>query len=233
MKIHAGTSGYGYRQWEGGFYPRRVSPGEMLRFYSKHFGTVEVNNTFYRMPTEGVLASWADQVPGDFIFAFKAPRVITHLKRLKDVVQETGHLFGTLSVLGARLGPVLFQFPESFDADPGVLKAFLALVPRTISCAFEFRSESRHDTGILDLLRENECSLCISDSEDDREVRIIRTAPWGYLRLRRSAYGEAELERWLQEIRSQDWTRAFVFFKHDEAADGPGSAMRFNGLVSV
>lgn len=233
MKILAGTSGYGYRQWEGGFYPRRVSPGEMLRFYSKHFGTVEVNNTFYRMPTEGVLASWADQVPGDFIFAFKAPRVITHLKRLKDAAQETGHLFRILSALGARLGPVLFQFPESFDADPGLLKAFLALVPRTIPCAFEFRSESRHDTGILDLLREKECSLCISDSEDDREVRIIRTAPWGYLRLRRSAYGEAELARWLQEIRSQDWTRAFVFFKHDEAADRPGSAMRFNELLSA
>ena len=117
MKIHVGTSGYGYKEWKGKFYPEKISPKEMLRFYAERLGTVEINNTFYHMPTESVLSSWAEQVPDDFVFAFKAPQVITHLKRLKNVDEETEYLFGTLSVLEGKLGPVLFQFPKSFHAD--------------------------------------------------------------------------------------------------------------------
>src|SRR5512136_2120069 len=128
MKIYVGTSGYGYKEWKGIFYPEKISPKEMLRFYSERFGTVEINNTFYHMPTENVLTSWAEQVPDDFVFAFKAPQVITHIKRLRNVGEETGYLFRTLSVLDRKLGPVLFQFPKSFRADPTTLKDFLALI---------------------------------------------------------------------------------------------------------
>ena len=109
MKIFIGTSGYGYKEWKGRFYPEKISPKEMLRFYSEHLATVEINDTFYHMPTEPVLTSWAEQVPDDFVFAIKAPQVITHLKRLKDVGGETGYLFRTLSTLDRKLGPVLFQ----------------------------------------------------------------------------------------------------------------------------
>src|SRR4030066_2232477 len=102
MKIHIGTSGFGYKEWKGNFYPEKISPKEMLRFYSERFNTVEINNTFYHMPTEGLLASWAEQVPRDFVFAIKAPQVITHMKRLRNVGVETEYLFRSLSVLDRK-----------------------------------------------------------------------------------------------------------------------------------
>jgi uncharacterized protein YecE (DUF72 family) len=233
MRIYVGTSGYGYKEWKGIFYPEKISAREMLHFYSERFGTVEINNTFYRMPTESVLTSWADQVPDDFVFALKAPQVITHVKRLKNVDAEMDYLFRTISVLGQRLGPVLFQLPKSFHADLPALKNFLALVPRTISCAFEFRSPSWLEAGIVDLLREKGCSLCTPDSDENAATEIISTASWGYLRLRRVDYTEVELSQWMQRILSQKWQRAFVFFKHEEeAGKGPDMAIHFHDLVN-
>ena len=142
MEIYVGTSGYGYKEWEGKFYPEKISPEEMLRFYSERLGAVEINNTFYRMPKENVLASWAEQVPDDFVFALKAPQVIMHLKRLRNVDAEIKYLFRSLSVLDGKLRPVLFQFPKSFHADRTALEDFLSLIPVNMSCAFEFRSPS-------------------------------------------------------------------------------------------
>ncbi len=133
MKMYVGTSGYSYQEWKGRFYPDKMPPGEMLRFYAGRFNAVEINNTFYRMPTESVLTAWAAQVSGDFRFAVKAPQVMTHFKRLRGVDEEAAYLFRTLAVLKDRLGPVLFQFPKSFKADRGVLEDFLALVPGTVS----------------------------------------------------------------------------------------------------
>ncbi len=230
MKIYVGTSGYGYKEWKGKFYPEKISPKEMLRFYSGRLGAVEINNTFYHMPMEGVLASWAGQVPDDFVFALKAPQVITHLKRLRNVGGETEYLFRTLSVLERKLGPVLFQFPKSFHADRPALEGFLALIP-DMSCAFEFRSPSWLDVEILDLLRERGCSLCIADADENPTNEIINTAPWGYLRLRRSDYTDADLSQWMERILSQKWERAFVFFKHGEEAKGPEMALRFRELA--
>ncbi len=204
----------------------------MLRFYSERLDTVEINNTFYRMPTEAVLESWAGEVAGGFIFALKAPQVITHLKRLRDVEEETSHLFRTLSVLEEKLGPVLFQFPGSFRADRPALKDFLDLVPDT-SCAFEFRSRSWLDAEILDLLHEKGHSLCAADTDENPANEIISTASWGYLRLRRSGYTDADLSQWLERILSQKWKKVFVFFKHEEAAKGAEMAMRFRGLAEA
>ncbi|MFA4901557.1 MAG: DUF72 domain-containing protein [Desulfobaccales bacterium] len=231
MKIYVGTSGYGYKEWKGKFYPEKISPKEMLRFYSERLSAVEINNTFYRMPTEGVLASWAEQVPDDFIFALKAPQVITHRKRMRNVSGETEYLFRTLSVLDRKLGPVLFQFPASFHADRPRLKDFLDLIPGNMSCAFEFRSPSWLDVEILDLLRGRGCSLCIADADENPADGIINTAPWGYLRLRRSDYTDADLSQWLEKILAQKWEKAFVFFKHEEEAKGPEMAIGFRELT--
>jgi len=231
VKIHIGTSGYAYKEWKGRFYPERIAPGEMLRFYSGRFRTVEVNNTFYRMPKESVLGSWAQQVPGDFIFGFKAPRAITHLKRLRNVHEEAAYLFRTLSVLGAKLGPVLFQLPGSFRADREALTDFLGLIPGGRACAFEFRSPTWLEEDILDRLREVGTSLCVADTDEKPADRILPTAPWGYLRLRRSEYTDADLARWLERILEQRWERAFLFFKHEEEARGPETAARFQALV--
>ncbi len=227
MKIYVGTSGYGYKAWKGKFYPEKISAPEMLHFYAERLGTVEINNTFYRMPTESVLMAWAKQVPDDFVFAFKAPQVITHLKRLHNIREETEYLLMTLSVLGSRLGPVLFQFPHSFPADHQALQDFLVLLPRTISCAFEFRSPSWLNDGILNLLRAKGCSLCIADLDEAPAREIISTASWGYLRLRRSDYTDADLSHWLKKILTQKWKQAFVFFKHEDEARGPEMAMQF------
>ncbi len=195
------------------------------------FDTVEINNTFYRLPTGGVLTSWAEQVPDDFIFAFKAPQKITHLKRLKNVGEETGYLFRVLSLLERKLGPVLFQFPKTFRVDRPTLEAFLDLIPGRLPCAFEFRSPSGRQTEILDLLREKDYCLCIADADENPAEEIIPTASWGYLRLRRSDYTEADLSQWLERILAQKWEKAFVFFKHADEALGPKLANRFQELA--
>jgi uncharacterized protein YecE (DUF72 family) len=231
MKIYIGTSGYGYREWKGKFYPEKISPKEMLRFYSESLNSVEISTTFYHMPTEGVLVSWAEQVPDDFVFALKAPQVITHLKRLKNVEEETDYLFRTLLVLKRKLGPVLFQFPGSFRADRPALESFLSLIPGNASCAFEFRSPSWLNVEIPDLLSERGFSLCIADADENPANEIIGTAAWGYLRLRRSDYTDADLLQWMERVLSQKWERAFVFFKHEVEAKGAELAMRFQELA--
>jgi uncharacterized protein YecE (DUF72 family) len=231
MKIFVGTSGYGYKEWKGKFYPAKISPKEMLHFYAERLSAVEINNTFYHMPTEPVLASWAEQVPDDFVLALKAPQVITHLKRLRNVEAETEYLFRTLPILDRKLGPVLFQFPKSFHVDRPRLEDFLTLIPGKISCAFEFRSPSWLDNEILDLLSAREYSLCTADADENPAARVISTAPWGYLRLRRSDYTEADLAQWLEKILAQKWDKAFVFFKHEGEARGPEMAIRFRELA--
>ena len=231
MKIFAGASGYSYKEWKGGFYPEKISPRDMLRFYAARLITVEINNTFYHMPTVTVLASWAEQVPDDFVFAIKAPQVITHQKRLRDVGGETEYLFKTLSSLDRKLGPILFQFPPNFRADLPRLEDFLALIPGHFSCAFEFRHPSWLETDILDLLHGKGLSLCLADTEDNPVTEIIRTASWGYLRLRRADYRDAELSQWLERILAQPWEQAFVFFKHEGTAKGPELAIHFRELA--
>ena len=233
MKIYVGTSGYAYKEWKGKFYPEKISPQEMLRFYSRRLNTVEINNTFYRMPKQSVLKSWSDQVPDGFVFALKAPQRITHVKRLRDVSDECEYLFRTLSVLDEKLGPILFQFPKSFRAALPALKDFLALVPGEMACAFELRNPSWLDDAILDLLRERGLSLCIADADEEPANGIISTARWGYLRLRRSDYTDGDLSQWLERVLQQDWERAFVFLKHEDASKGPEMAVRLRELAET
>jgi uncharacterized protein YecE (DUF72 family) len=232
MKIHVGTSGFAYKEWKGKFYPEKISPKEMLRFYSNRLNTVEINNTFYHMPKKDLLASWAGQVSGDFVFALKAPQIITHIKQLRNVFEETEYLFGALSTLENKLGPILFQFPKSFHADRKVLEDFLPLIPGNTACAFDFRSPTWLEDGLPELLRGKGCGWCVEDSDENPVKEIVSTAPWGYLRLRRSDYTDADLSEWADRILSQAWEKAFVFFKHEgEDAKGPNMAMRFQELI--
>jgi uncharacterized protein YecE (DUF72 family) len=233
VNVHTGTSGYAYKEWKGGFYPEKMSPKAMLPFYAERFKAVEINNTFYHMPTESVIKSWAEQVPEDFVFGFKAPQRITHIKRLRNVEQETEYLFTTLSILEQRLGPVLFQFPKNFRADIALLEDFLHLLPSNRDCAFAFRNPNMFGTEFLDLLRENSRGLCLEDADETPIDEIISTANWGYLRLRRTDYTEDDLARWADRILAQQWEKAFVFFKHEEEAIGPKLAMRFAEIVGA
>jgi uncharacterized protein YecE (DUF72 family) len=231
--LFVGTSGFGYKEWKGKFYPEKFAPNEMLGFYARHFNAVEINNTFYHRPSPKIISAWAAQVPENFVFTFKAPQVITHLKRLKNVNDEVGYLFNTLSVLEKKLGPVLFQFPKSFRADIPVLEAFLDQIPDPKACAFEFRNPSWITEEVLDRLRLKGCSLCLADLDEKPVDEIRSTTSWGYLRLRRSEYSDADLVQWAERIGSQKWDRVFVFFKHEEEAIGPETALRFRRLFPV
>ena len=230
MKLYVGTSGYGYREWKGTFYPEGISAREMLPFYARHFNAVEINNTFYRMPNRALLGGWADQVPDGFVFTLKAPQVITHIKRLKNAEQETEHLITTAGVLGKKLGPLLFQLPPTLARDIGRLEAFLSLLSATMA-AFEFRHPSWFTTEVFDLLRERRGALCASDREPAPPPDVVSTAPWGYLRLRRSGYSGADLASWHRKVAGQGWEAAYVFFKHEEKAEGPAMAKRFLDLA--
>lgn len=226
MRILAGTSGYAYKEWKGSFYPDDLPNDEMLAHYAKQFGTVEINNTFYRMPRESVLKNWAAQVPEGFQFVLKASRRITHFQRLKDVDEPLSYLLNTAAVLGKRLGPLLFQFPPNMKKDVDRLRSFLASFPSRRRSAFEFRHDSWHDDEVLRLLRDHNVALCIADT-DDGDAVVVRTADWGYLRLRRTAYEPGDLRRWAKTIHSQEWERAYVFFKHEDEGAGPRLAKAF------
>ena len=224
MKIYAGTSGYSYPEWKGSFYPEDTKAGDMLRSYARHLPAVEINNTFYRLPKRSVLQTWAEQVPESFRFAIKASRRITHFKRLKNTGEEMQFLLRNVATLGERLGTILFQLHPNLKKDRPRLESFLELLAEGTPAAFEFRHESWMDDEILDLLRGRGCAVVISDTDETEETRIHTAANWGYLRLRRSAYTDAELSGWIERLRAQAWECAFVFFKHEE--EGPHLARR-------
>jgi len=230
MRVLTGTSGYAYKEWKGSFYPAELKADDFLRYYAGALGTVEINNTFYRMPTEKVLAQWAGQVPDGFIFVLKASQKITHRKRLKECAPELQYFLRTANALGARLGPTLFQLPPNLKKDMDRLLDFLSLLPQTWRAAMEFRHASWFDEDVLDALRRHNVALVAADTdpeESDLVVPFAATADWGYLRLRRSAYGMAALDAWAARVRAQTWRETFVFFKHEDGATGPALATAF------
>jgi uncharacterized protein YecE (DUF72 family) len=231
MNLHVGTSGYSYKEWKGRFYPKELPAQQMLRYYGERFGTVEINNTFYRMPSVSVLQGWADTVPAHFKFVLKAPKQITHIQRLKDAGGSVSHLLEVAGELKERLGPLLFQLPPNSHKDVPRLRAFLSLLPSQRRAAFEFRHESWFDDEVFGLLRENHAALCIAEAEGDLVVPFMATADWGYVRLRRPDYTDAELKAWVKKVREPGWTDAFVFFKHEDEGKGPAMAKRFLELA--
>jgi uncharacterized protein YecE (DUF72 family) len=232
MNLYVGTSGYSYKEWKGSFYPEKIPAKEMLRFYSERLSTVEINATFYRMPQKSMLENWKEQVPDSFRFSLKAPQRVTHFKRLKEADEETKYFLDTASVLEEQLGVVLFQLPPNFKKDLPRLEAFLAQLPATTLIAFEFRHPTWFDDDVLELLRNNNRVLCISDTDDLPTTHIDKTADWGYLRLRRVNYSEENLAEWLKRIRDQNWKETFVFFKHEDEGTGPKLAAQFLNLAN-
>lgn len=232
MKLYVGTSGFAYKEWKGSFYPHDLPAKQMLRYYGEHFRTVEINNTFYRMPTTALLETWAGEVPADFRFVLKASQRITHQHRLVDADEEVGYLLDVAATLQSRLGALLFQLPPNLKKDAPRLDAFLALLPPPHRAAFEFRHPSWFDDEVFALLHDHQAALCIAEAEGDLSVPVVATADWGYLRLRRPDYGEADLQAWAQRVRQQGWQEAFVFFKHEEAGRGPQLAQWFLELAT-
>ena len=225
MRLVTGTSGFSYKEWKGGFYPEKLPAAKYLAYYAERLPAVEINNTFYRMPNPALMRGWAQKVPAGFVFAVKAPQRITHRARLQDTDELVGALWEAAGHLEAHLGPILFQLPPSFRKDAERLRRFARGLPQGCRAAFEFRHASWVDDEVHAILRDAGCALCVTDA-DRADPALVETADWGYLRLRRGNYEDAEIEAWGRRLRGSSWREAYVFFKHDDESTGPADAVR-------
>lgn len=233
-KLFVGTSGFAFKEWKGSFYPADLKDAKMLDYYGGHFRSVEINNTFYRMPRESVLRDWASRVPDDFRFVLKASRQITHFTRLREQ-QPIEYLVAKSAALEAKRGPIFLQLPPNMKKDVERLKTFLSWIPDGVRAAFEFRHESWHDDGVFAALRERNTALCISHADDESgalETPFVATADWAYLRLRKATYDPGELEEWAGRIAAPDWGDVFAFFKHEDEGAGPKLAKQFEAIAT-
>jgi len=216
MQIYTGTSGFSYPEWCGRFYPEALPGSQMLRYYATRLATVEINNTFYRMPNQDTVAAWRDEVPDSFCFAVKASRRITHQKKLIDVAEDVTHLFGVVDVLGQKLGPVLFQTPPFLKKELSVLRDFLACLPQGRRAAMEFRHPSWFSDDVYSVLSERNVALVGGDLEEaEKSPPLVATADFGYLRLRCLDYDPAGIAEWGARIAAQSWQSAYAYLKHE------------------
>jgi uncharacterized protein YecE (DUF72 family) len=220
--IWVGTSGYNYPEWKGSFYPADLAAAKMLPYYAARFPTVEINYTFYRMPSERLLAGWAAQVRSEFRFTLKAPRRITHDAKLVGCEGLTTAFCSVAGTLGDKLGALLFQLPPSLKKDLSRLSGFLDSLPPRAPAAFEFRHASWFDDEVFERLRQKGRALCVADSEK-LETPLEVTAEYGYFRLRDEGYQSADIAEWANKItalrsRCED---IYVYFKHEEQGKGP------------
>ena len=228
MKLLAGTSGYSFKEWKGKFYPADLKADGMLAFYATKFPTLEINNTFYRLPKESVLLEWASQVPENFSFAIKASQKITHYTRLKAESESmVQFLLKNTAMLGDKMGPILFQLPPNLKKDVPRLQNFLSYLPENRRYTFEFRHESWFDEDVFSVLRDRDIAMCISES-GELTCPVVCTATWGYLRLHKLDYSPDGLTAWAKCVTSQQWNDAYVYFKHDEGeGSGPPAVETF------
>ena len=230
MTVHVGTSGYNYEAWRGSFYPEDLSAKKMLGYYAEQFDTVEINYSFYRKPTPKILMSWAAQRISLLWFALKAWQRITHQKRLRDCADLVTSFAETARSLGPRLAPVLYQLPPNLKADIPLLRDFLNQLPRDLRAAFEFRHASWFGDETYTALHDAGAALCVAES-DELATPPVRTADFGYLRLRRLDYDAPALSKWADFARAHPG-EVFAYFKHEDEARGPAFAREFLPLVN-
>ena len=232
MNVHVGTSGYNFPEWKGTFYPAKFPESQMLEYYAQRLATVEVNYTFYRMPSAKTVTGWDAVTPAGFTFVLKAPQRITHIARLKDIDDPLRFFLDIARMLGPKLGPLLFQLPPNFKKDVARLGDLLTQFPPDIRCAWEFRHESWFSDDVYEVLRKGNAALCVADTEEGT-TPLVSTADFGYLRLRDEGYAKKDLEKWVGTVRDlgQSWRDAFIFFKHEESGIGPKLAQQFAALL--
>ena len=229
MQLSTGTSGFSYKEWLGPFYPEKLPASEMLRYYAERFTTVEINNTFYRMPAESMLEQWLQQVPDQFTFTLKAPKRITHVNRLRESESHVAEFLRRASALGSKLGVILFQLPPYLKKDLPRLRDFLDLLPPGRRTAFEFRNDSWQDDEVHELLRSRDAILCVTDT-DVGDTPFVATSACGYIRLRRTHYDDDGLRAWAAQIAAKALPQTYVYFMHEDEALGTKFAQRLNEL---
>ena len=235
-RIRIGCSGWQYRHWAGVFYPRDVPRTQWLRYYSRHFDTVEVNNTFYRLPRKGMLTSWLPSVPSRFLFAVKASRFLTHMKKLIDPSEPLDLLFARTAELREHLGPVLYQLPPQLQKNMDRLGRFLELLAPGMRHAIEFRHPSWYDEDVFAALRRAHVTICLHDMEGSASPRIP-IGPFRYVRFHGTsakyagAYPREQLASWAKWL-VHEGKPAFVYFNNDIGGQAPTDAMALRELVS-
>jgi uncharacterized protein YecE (DUF72 family) len=235
--VRIGTSGWAYKDWNGPFYPQEVKAAGRLAHISRRFRTLEINASFYRMPTDQAVAGWRDQTPDDFLFAWKASRFLTHNKKLKDPAEPLAFMFSRIAGLGDKIGPILFQLPPNLHRNDERLEGFLDALPAGYRYCVEFRHPGWYADAVLDMLRERNVALCLSDHHH-APAPWEATADFIYLRGHgpggryHGRYGEAALNGWAQAIRGWRKDRAvFVYFDNDIKSAAPADAEQLIGLL--
>lgn len=220
VSLLAGASGYSFKEWKGVFYPADLKTEDMLAYYAERLPTVEINNSFYRMPKTEVLANWAMTTPAHFRFAIKASRRITHISRIKaeSATEPLGYLYRNLAALGDKRGPVLFQLPPNLKKDLPRLQEFLSLLPVDHRATFEFRSDTWFADDVYAALKDAGAALCLSEREDKAPPPLVETAPWGYVRLRLEEYSDAALKAWASTLAATSWREVYAYFMHEPTA---------------
>ena len=225
--FHVGTSGFSYDEWRPAFYPDDLKKDSMLAYYAERLPAVELNNTFYRMPSAKMVAKWQTQVPATFRFVVKASQRITWTQKLRDCGELLAYLFAALQPLGEQLGCIFYQLSKWVRKDTGLLREFLQQQKKGIRVAFEFAHASWLEADALAVLEEHDVAVVASDKDDAPEPALLGSPRWAYVRLRRLAYGDPDLRRWRDTLRQPGRTDAFVFFKHEDSCAGPALARRF------
>jgi uncharacterized protein YecE (DUF72 family) len=231
--IWFGTSGFSYKEWRPIFYPEGLPEKQFLQYYSSRLNSVEIDYTFYRMPSAKTIEAWKSATPDNFKFTLKASQQITHRQRLKVPSEALDYFLGVVPGLENRLAMVLYQLPPFFKCDHQKLESFLAVLPRGIRSAFEFRHDSWFNDDVYGLLRKHNVALCIHDA-DDHTTPLELTAEFTYIRLRRSIYSAEQRLEWQDRLRG--WagggTEVFAYIKHEDNPNAPLIALEFaNGLV--
>jgi uncharacterized protein YecE (DUF72 family) len=236
-EIHIGTSGWHYEHWEGPFYPDTVAKRDYLAYYIKHLSTVEVNNTFYQLPEEGTLINWRDTVPEDFVFAVKASRYITHMKKLKDPQEPVTTFLGRIDALGDNLGPILFQLPPRWYFNRERLASFLEVLPSGQRYAFELRDPDWLNEQAYQILAEHNAALCIYDFKGRQAPKKV-TADFVYVRLHgpngayQGKYSAEALTGWAEDM--SRWQHqgkdVYCYFDNDQAGYAVQNALELQAI---
>jgi uncharacterized protein YecE (DUF72 family) len=236
--MYIGTSGWSYPHWKKRFYPTAVSGAGMLEYYAARFRSVEINNTFYRLPERATFAQWRDIVPSGFVFSVKANRYITHMKKLREPKATTADFLSRVGALGERLGPILFQLPPRWRFDAERFEEFLESLPKKFRYAFEFRDRSWFDDRAFDALVEHRAALCIYDLEDCRSPLEI-TTDLVYVRLHgpghayQGKYSTQAITAWARRL--SDWRAqgktVYCYFDNDAEGFAVENALKLQSLV--